>query len=223
MRPVVFATLCLALAACEQPQATVSPVTVQWMEWPAEVNAGQPFRTRLVVWTVCALQPQFNAGVSADQSAVTFAPYFLVGHDPIGCVALRSQVVAVGSLDTAGIAPALSALTARTYEMRGSILAFAYAAAVQNLPVGTFGDVVVRPSGADASRRNAAGYASFWRDSLGCVRLRPSGLYAPGAALVLENQADTSSFATAFVRGYIYSAPSAVCGETKVFHLVARN
>ena len=72
MRPAVFAISCLGLlAACGEPNATIDPVTVQWMDWPAEVNAGQPFRTRLVVWGVCALNPQFRAGASADQSVAT--------------------------------------------------------------------------------------------------------------------------------------------------------
>src|SRR2546425_9276039 len=36
-------------------------------------------------------------------------------------------------------------------------LSFTFSAGPQNLSVGKFGEVVVRPSGADASRRNAAG------------------------------------------------------------------
>ena len=80
MRPAVFATSCLGLLAACEPSAKVDPVTVQWMDWPAEVKAGQPFRTRLVVWNVCALNPQFRAGASANQSAVTFAPYFLIDN-----------------------------------------------------------------------------------------------------------------------------------------------
>jgi hypothetical protein len=221
MRPAAFATLC-CLLACEAPNTRIDTVTVQWMDWPAEVNAGQPFRTRLVVSNVCALNPRFRAGARADQSAVTFEPYFVVDDHPIACVATSTiLLVTAGALDTAGMAPALGALAARTYEMRAAMPFFALSAN-QNPLVGTFGTVVVRPSGADQSRRNAAGYASFWRDSLGCARLRPAGLYSPGAALVLENQADTSSLARGFVEGYIHAAPAPVCGETQVFYLLTR-
>src|SRR5882762_5363596 len=64
MRPAAFATLCLCLLAACEPNAKIDQVTVQWMDWPAEVNAGQPFRTRLVVWNVCAINPQFRPGAS---------------------------------------------------------------------------------------------------------------------------------------------------------------
>lgn len=223
MRPAAFATLCLGLLAACEPDAKVDPVTVQWMDWPAEVNAGQPFRTRLVVWGVCALNPRFRAGASADQSAVTFAPYFLVGSDQIECLTERTvTLLALIAIDTAGTAPGLAATSARTYEMRGSTMDIAHAADAQPLPVGTYGEVTVRPSGADLSRRNAGGYATLETDSLGCVRVRPTGLYSPGAALVLEDQADTTGLSFAFVKGYIHDGATPVCGETRVFHLVSR-
>src|SRR2546422_357289 len=226
MRPAVFAAVSLAwLLACEGPKPEVSQVTVQWMDWPAEVNAGQPFRTRLVVWTVCALNPQFRAGAHADQSAVTFAPYYLIGHDQIACLTLRSQtLLAAIAIDTAGIAPGLAATSPRSYEMRGTIPDYArIPAGTQNYSVTRFGDVIVRPSGADQSRRNAAGDVSMETDSLGCVRVRPVGLYSTDAALVLEDQADTTGLNYAFVRGYIHEPAAPVCGQTRVFHLVSRN
>ena len=225
MRPAAFTTVCLGfLAACE-PDAKIDPVTVQWMEWPAEVNAGQPFRTRLVVWGVCALNPQFRAGASADQSAVTFAPYFLVPNDQVECLTERSLALfALIAIDTAGMAPGLPAASARTYEMRASNADFAYnTQGAPPLPVGTYGEITVRPTGADPSRRNAAGYATRYTDSLGCVRVQPVGLYRPGADLALEDQADTLGLPFAFVSGYIHDAAAPVCGETKVFHLVSRH
>src|SRR2546425_942432 len=205
------------LAACE-PNAKIDPVTVQWMDWPAEVNAGQPFRTRLVVWGVCALNPQFRAGASADQAAVTFAPYFLVDNDNIACLERTRTLFALIAIDTAGTAPGLAAPSVRSYEMRAPLLSFTFSAGPQNLSVGKFGEVVVRPSGADASRRNAAGYVNIERDSLNCARVRPMGLYTPNAALVLDDQADTTGLSAAFVSGYIHTLAAPVCGETKVFH-----
>src|SRR6266545_859156 len=90
------------------------------------------------------------------------------------------------------------------------------------LPARTFGDVIVRPSNADQSRRNAAGVVSLQADTGGCVRVKPAGLYSPAAALVLEDQADTIGLSYTFVRGYIHDAAAPVCGETRVFHLTAR-
>ena len=222
----MFAAVSLVwLLACEGPKAEVSELTVQWMDWPAEVNAGQPFRTRLVVWTVCALNPQFRAGAHADQSAVTFEPYYLIGHDQIACLTLRSQtLLAAIAIDTAGMAPGLAATAPRSYEMRGTIPDYARLTAVtQNYSVTRFGDVIVRPSGADQSRRNAGGDVLMEMDSLGCVRVRPVGLYSTGAALVLEDQTDTAGLSHALVRGYIHEAAAPVCGQTRVFHLVSRN
>lgn len=222
MRPAVFATMCLGLLAACEPDATIDPVTVQWMDWPAEVNAGQPFRTRLVVWGVCAVDPRFHPGVHADQSAVTFEPFFLVGNDQIFCANLREATLLVAALDTAGTAPGLTAPSSRTYEMRAAAEVFV-ARAAQSIPVRQFGDVIVRPTDADPSRRNGGGTVFLLVDSLGCARVSPLGLYNPTSALVLEDQADTAGLSGAFVRGYIHDAAAPVCGETRVFHLVARN
>ncbi len=108
MRLAVFAALSLPwLLACEGPKAEVSPVTVLWMDWPSEVNAGEPFRTRLVVWNVCAVNPQFRAGGHADQSTVTFEPYYLIGHDQIACLTQRTPtLLSLIALDTAGLSHA---------------------------------------------------------------------------------------------------------------------
>ncbi|MGH7520259.1 MAG: hypothetical protein ACREMI_03170 [Gemmatimonadales bacterium] len=226
MRPAVFAALCLGvLAACDSDSNNqITSVTVQWMDWPAEVNAGEPFRTRIVVWSVCASNPQFRPGAGADQSAVTFSPYFVISKEPIFCVGGAAERLIVAGLDTAGLAPGLQATFSRTYEMRATASANIRAAALLgSFPVRTFGEVTVQPSGADAARRNAAGAVTVERDPTGCARIRPFGLYSPGAALVLEDQADTAGVSNAFVRGYIHDAATPVCGETRVFHLQARN
>ncbi len=224
MRPISLVTLSLGvLAACSESNSRFDPVTVQWMDWPAEVDAGQQFRTRLVVSNICALDPRFHPGASVDQSAVTFAPYFVVDDQNIACVATAvAPLVSLGAIDTAGTAPGLAAPFARKYKMRGSTYAGVNDPRFADLPARTFGDVIVRPRSADQSRRNAAGTVSLATDSEGCVRVRPGGLYNPAAALVLEDQADTVGLAYAFVRGYIHDAAAPVCGETRVFHLTAR-
>ena len=224
MRPAMFAAIALGvLLACGEPNDMVSPVTVQWMDWPAEVNAGQPFRTRLVVWGVCAINPRFRPGAHADQSAVTFAPYYLVDNDQIFCANLREvTLLQVGAIDTSGTAPGLAASASRTYEMRAGA-EVVFARAEESIPVRHFGNVIVRPTGADPSQRNGGGTVFLLVDSVGCLRLSPLGLYNPNSALVLEDQADTTGLNYAFVRGYIHEAAAPVCGQTRVFHLVSRN
>jgi len=224
MRPISLVTLSLGvLAACSESNSRIDPVTVQWMDWPAEVNAAQPFRTRLVVLAVCALNPRFHPGAHADQSAVTFAPYWEVDPQNIGCVAdATAPLLVVYAIDTAGTAPGLAAPFAHTYEMRASAYTGVNDPRFTVVPARTFGAVTVRPSNADQSRRNAAGTVSLVTDNGGCVRVRPGGLYNPAAALVLEDQADTVGLSYTFVRGYIYDAAAPVCGETRVFHLTAR-
>lgn len=214
MRSAMFALSLVFLAACDSTQ--VRPVSVQWMDWPADVASGQPFRTRLVVWGVCAQNPRFRPGASADQSAVTFTPYFLVEENrDIACLQELADALVVIGIDTAGTAPGLPASFPRTYEMR--------AAAMGAEARRTFGEVLVRQSTPDASRRNGAGYVVAFVDTLGCVRIQPFGLYQPGKALVLESQTDTAGVTGAFVRGYIYTPAAPVCGETKVFHIVSRD
>jgi len=220
----MFAAIALGLLlACDGPNGKVDPVSVQWMDWPAEVNAGQPFRTRLVVWGVCAINPRFRPGAHADQSAVTFAPYYLVDNDQIFCANLREvTLLQVGAIDTSGTAPGLAASASRTYEMRAGA-EVVFARAEESIPVRHFGNVIVRPTGADPSQRNGGGTVFLLVDSVGCLRLSPLGLYNPNSALVLEDQADTTGLNYAFVRGYIHEAAAPVCGQTRVFHLVSRN
>src|SRR5205814_8311235 len=121
---------------------------------------------------------------------------------------------------TAVIAPGLIARSPRTYEMRAPMPDFTYHFDVvaARLLVSAYGTVMVRPSGADPSRRNAGGYASLDRDSQNCLRVRPLGVYAPNAAIALDDQAAAGG-AAALVRGYIYDAATPICGETRVFHV----
>jgi hypothetical protein len=218
MRSAMFATLCLGLfAACDHAtQSTVSPVTVQWMEWPAEVNAGQPFRTRLVVWGVCSLSPpRFYAGMSADQSAVTFEPYYLVSKDNIECLMDRaslstSPTLLAGALDTAGTAPGLAT---STYEMRAAAFVYTFAAPT-SLPVRTFGDVIVRTGGADRSRRRAAGTSI-------CSATHQATLASAGRALIrtlrsCSRTRPTAGLSSAFVRGYIRRGGAGVRPDTRL-------
>jgi len=219
MRRLSSVVLCALVAACE-PDHNVIRTAVVWMDWPSQVVASQDFQVRLVVYRPCALIQAFNPDPRADASAVTFAPYFLGDANGMRCVTLQSvdALVAPSNLDTTGLAPGLTGDAARTYEMRGTT--GLYDAWVER----TFGDVAVyaQVPPPTAPVRNAGGRIQMQVDTLGCVRIRPGGLYGPGAAIVLENQADTAGLSGAFVRGYIHYPAAPVCGESKVFHLVTR-
>jgi len=224
MRTVAFALL-LGLAGCSD-NSQVLPVDVVWMDWPAEVAADDPFRTRIVVLTPCAVIRAFEPSPTADMSAVTFAPYFVADKEVIYCggvVPVASDFTVNWSLDTAGMAPGLPAPSERTYEMRtvGVGISCPACAGLNTAPWSTYGVVTVRstpppPNGA----RNAAGLVMAQRDSVGCTRIRPSGLASPAAAIVLENPPDTAPQWGGFVRGYIYQPATPVCGEAKVFHML---
>jgi hypothetical protein len=224
MRPFYFLPMLAVLAACESG-VDVAPAVVQWMEWPAEVPVATPFSVRLLVPRVSCRQGTFRSSVAVDQSAVTFAPYFLL-RGPAYCPPTVQAIdLPYFALDTVGTAPGLDASYARTFEMRASTSVYAPtpSPSTGDQPVRTFGDVTVRLSNPDGSRRNAAGFATTFVDNAGCVRVLPARPSGADAGWVLEDQADTMGLTYAFVRGYIHEAATPVCGQTRVFHLVSRN
>jgi len=221
MRVVAFALL-LGVGACESGR--ILPVSVIWMDWPAEVAADDPFRTRLVVWQPCALIRGFVAAPTVDASAVTFVPYFIADKNEVACLGgiAASELLVTWSLDTAGMAPGLRAEVERTYEMRGTATSCAVCTGFNSVPgAAIFGTVTVRPTLPQANAtRKAAGFVTAQRDSAGCVRMRPSGLPSPSGDLVVENPVDTAAQWYGFVQGFIYQPAAPVCGATRVFHQV---
>lgn len=224
MRVVSFAPLGLAvLVACQEPKSRIGHAMVQWMDWPSEVPAGQPFGVRMIVTQPCAATG-FNEGSSADQSAVTFAPYFRDVREDVLCAGLVYELsIAPGALDTLGRSPGLAASFARTYEMRATTwVAATLPAGAADLPVRTFGEVTAIGGVYifDPARRNAAGFASIEADSLGCVRIRPQWSFHPEDAVPLDEQ-QVPATPTGFMRGRFYEADEPVCGETRVFQLAS--
>jgi len=222
MRLAALALL-LGVGACESPR--IMPVSVVWMDWPAEVAPDDPFRTRLVVGQPCALIRGFEASPTADASAVTFAPYFVADKGEINCVdgaGATSELLVTWTIDTAGMAPGLPAAGERTYEMRSAAgLSCPACVALNTAPWVTFGEVTVRPTLPQPNAsRNAAGYVIAQRDSTGCWRIRPSGLSSPDADIVMDDPRDTTIQVYGFVQGFIYEPAAPVCGATRVFHLV---
>lgn len=227
MRPFWSALAMLSiLAACGGPNPQIEPVEVYWMEWPSEVDSGQGFDVRLLIEYPCVAQAQLVAAPTADNSALTFAPFFVVLH-PLICPDLPSAAVANSAIaygyakDTTVLAPGLGAAYPRTFEVRGAANV-TVAQAASALPVRTFGEITVRPDSAMATRTNVGGEVlAAYRDSLGCLRVRPFGILATPGYLV-ENP-DTALTGGAFVRGYLYSPATPLCGEHRVFHLVSLN
>ena len=225
MRARHYAPLLLALAA-RGPDYDVSPGLVQWMEWPAEVTAAKPFTVRLLLPYPACYPWVFHPAVSADQSAVTFAPYFLVKKVPPVCPPQLADALIYPvpnfALDTSGTAPGLAATYPRTFEMRATASVSVPGPQVAaGTPARTFGAVTVRLADPDTSRRNAGGIANVFVDYTGCVRLQPGN--SPGIGFVLDDQSDTTAVFNAFVRGVIYQSTTPVCGQNRVFHIVSRN
>ena len=225
MRPALLPLLAVSLAACES-DLKVLPSTVEWMEWPAEVPVATPFTVRLLVSRPSCFQGIYKPGITADQSAVTFSPYFLIKNTTPICLPEAQPVdIYYADLDTVGTAPGLRADFARTFEMRAAASVYAPPAPLtaSDLPVRTYGQVTVRLTNPDNSRRSAGGFASKFVDNLHCVRLLPVGAFSLTSSYVLEDQTDTTAFSYAFVRGYIHDAVAPVCGQTRVFELLSQN
>lgn len=221
----------IGLVACDSSDQNFQPGLVQWMEWPAEVRAATPFDVRLLLQFPACHQWVYRSRVSADESAVTFEPYFLVDKGAPICLPEAVQMQAPNfapnpMLDTLGTAPGLVTASDRTFEIRATadVSAPAPNAGVSS-PVRTFGSVIVRSTdpAPDTTRRNAGGVVVLQFDIEGCALIRPAGSFNPALDLVLEDQADTVGLNWAFVRGYIHNAAAPVCGQTRVFHLTSRN
>ena len=225
MRPLILVTGLAALAACE-PDGTIVQAEVFWMEWPSRVPANQQFKTRLVVQWGCGAEA-FRPGTSIDESAVTFTPYYQADRHalcPVSDGVLDLDIL--GSLDTAGLVPGLGATSSRTYEMRAaaSVRAPALGLAADGPPIRTFGEItVIVPIGLTTVGRKAAGRAYVVRDTAGCMRLQPLGVFREQTSWPIENLTDTVVYRPRFVRGEIRSVATPVCGETKVFHLESMN
>ena len=225
MRRISSVLVIAGMAACGSDAHFVDAY-VSWMDWPSEVVRTSEFTVHLVVSWPCGARA-FNPGSMIDESAVTYAPHF-VTEAGVVCALTEVSVASdvAGSLDTADVVSGLSADFPRTYEMRAASSVYANSVALDAAPVRTFGEITVRttlpPPSTPTPPRNAAGFASAYRDpTAGCMLIKPTGLYKPGAAMALENPPDTSSSWYGFVRGEIQ--PVAACGAFRTFHLVSRN
>jgi hypothetical protein len=227
MRRALLVCLSFAsLSACTEPESEIVPVQVQWMEWPAEVLASDAFTVRLVGYGVGCGVLRFDPGLSVDNSAVTFEPFFLVQTPRVLCPAeTRLSMPAITPsiiapfFDTLATVGALTPQTSRSYEIRAAANVSVGSTVPTALPLRTFGAIVVRMGSADASQTNAGGMAYAQRDSTGCVTI----FVGLAQFYVVENPpADTATFWSGFVRGYLHKSATPLCGADTVFRLVSR-
>ncbi|HXI34262.1 MAG TPA: hypothetical protein VNH63_09290 [Gemmatimonadales bacterium] len=219
---VSLSVLALLVLGCSDTDTHVLPAAVNWMEWPAEVRAGAAFNVRLVGFApFCGPSDGFSGAPQVSDSAVTFQPYFIVPDHPSACpltVRQATSPILAPSFDTTQAVPGLPAPSARSYDIRASLAVATPGGSA--FVIRTFGTVIVRADSADTSRTAAAGQAYTSRDTLSCLRILTPGLFFPG--YVVENPPDTTTYWSAFVLGYVYTPAAPVCGEKRVFHLVAR-
>jgi hypothetical protein len=214
MRHALFVALSGAILAGCGPDLRAVPLGVSWLEWPAEVRASEPFDVRMSGY-LPACGSHFVPAYHADLSAVSFEPYALVPQPP-PCVNIAALHVAPPVFAETITVSSLEAAAPRTYEMRAAT----HTSAV-DMVIRTFGDIVVRPDSIQMRRFNAVGHAFAARDQAGCLRIYPVAGYSTGYAI--ENPPDTTSNWSAFVRGYVVTGATPVCGDSTVFHLVTRN
>jgi hypothetical protein len=231
MRPALFGCVSLAaLVACSEPESDIIAAQINWMEWPAEVLASEPFSVRMIGYALsCREILHFDPGATIDASAVTLEPFFLVSRHPAPCP-LYGRAIAFATrppiippfFDTRAPVAGLTPPAPRTYEIRGAadVSAGSGSSSRGSLPVRTFGDVIVRSAAANPSRTNVGGMVYTYRDTTGCLVIGPFGV---GIGYVVENPPDTTTYWTAFVRGYLYKPAASVCGASEVFHLVSRD
>jgi hypothetical protein len=204
----------LMLAACQSDFVT-SPAPVQWLEWPQEVVAGQGFDVRVVVPPVCAQHATLTDDPQLSDTAITFAPVWRYEQNPDIVCAAAAAASANAMADLANGYSTTVSLPGLPLPTQGH---YALITVGPNPADGTlitnFGDLVVQADSADTSRTGAAGFVAAQRVS-GCTHIGQ-----PGVGYVIENPADTSSFWTGFVSGYLYRPDTLVCGAARVFHLV---
>ena len=174
MRALYYLPIVAMVAACEADNLVAVPTNVEWMEWPAEVAAATPFTVRLLVqWPSCFQgEAPLNAGTSTTELTVTLAPYFLL---PRHRDAPRRGALCQyhSPVDTVGTVVGLAASVPRAFGVRAASRVISHTTPAVSSAVQTFGDITVRQSAPDTTRRNAAGFATKELDNLGCARLRP--------------------------------------------------
>ncbi len=151
-RSCVWLSAFLALSCGDDTH--IVPATVSWMEWPAEVVAGEPFKIRLVGFApFCGPNDGFVATPQVADSTVTFQPYFIVPDRQSPCPFTEQQLVypfVAPSFDTSTVVPGLAAPSPRSYDIRARLAVVTPGGS--GFAVKTFGTVAVRGPGVHLAR-----------------------------------------------------------------------
>jgi hypothetical protein len=207
--------LVAALLACQSDFVT-SPAPVQWLEWPQEVVAGHVFDVRVVVPPICAQHATLTDDPQLSDTAITFAPTWRYEQNPDIVCAATAAAPANAPADLANGYSTTVSLPGLPLPTQGHYALITVGPNPADGPLATHvGDLVVHADSADTSRTGAAGFVAADRTA-GCTRIVQPGV----GGYVIENPADTTSFWTGFVSGYLYRPDTLVCGAARVFHLV---
>ena len=175
----------------------IAPLSASWVEWPSEARANDPFQIRFVgILPACGASYVRSWDVNQASFTIDFHPLSFVPDRP------RCESIVPTMFDDR----IAFTLAAGTYEIRSDGLVFGRV--VVSLDPGT-------------SRVNAAGLAEAALDQQSCLRLRPMVLPVV-KPLPIENSAEAVAV-SGFVTGYLADVATPLCGETRVFHLIAAN
>jgi hypothetical protein len=187
------------------PDETLITTQAAWMEWPAEQRADVDFDVRVIGFAPgCYPHQELRIGVNRVDASVYFRTVWEVEGEDDG-LCLRDPA----PYDTLVTVDGLPATADRTFDF------IALLADRDFVPLGT---VLVRPSGViETDRVNAAGSAVGSVDIEGCAMMQPPF----GAQVPVENPPQVNW--AGFVRGYFFTPPAPLCGQTRAFHIEAMN
>jgi hypothetical protein len=209
---------CLALGsvlACTSPDETFveEQFWPLWVEWPAEVRAGQPLDVRIVAYAPndCG-RSQLMAEVQRGEIAVTVRARWLLWYNDE-----NSRCIPYHRLVDTVVAVTMPPFTAdRSYSVqmvRNPRLAAENGARSGPPEFSSIGTVLVRATEPlDTDRTNGSGFAEVTAEA-GCYMLR-----VPMTGPVpLANAPAAPQFGLAI--GYFFTPDAPLCGVARVFHL----
>lgn len=213
-----FLCLCIpaVLASCENPNdaGLTQHASVFWMEWPAQVNAGQRYEVRVVIPPLCTRSRLVVRQVSSTDTVAFQARWENIRPREWGCEP-AGPIYGFTIVDAEPISgPARSIEVKATGREANSLR--------------TFGRLHV-VEGESSGQTLAAGRARFWSESATCHRIQPAGTpsgFAPSPdGYQLEGTPpDTSESAAFWVEGALTTGTTACQrweGDTLIFRLAA--
>lgn len=198
MRPSSFFVALTVITGCSaitDGGTHISPISASWVEWPSEARASEPFEIRFVGF-LPACGATYVRSRDVTNHTIDFHPLSFVPDEP------RCENIVPPMFDDR----IAFTLAPGTYEIRSGGQVFG---------------LVVVSMDPGAGRVNAAGFGGAARDQQSCLRLRPVVIPAV-RELPIENP-EAAGTGSGFVTGYLADVIAPLCGETRVFHLVAAN